>query len=143
MKAIHALLAAVIGVAVFAAIEIAGRQLNVLTGLTPEIWLDALSYALAAVLVTWILVPLLRRPRANTVVGTLLFFILYVIFTGLVGGAAGLVADGGWGNAGQLRGAFLLVPVNLLLTVFLELWYVAVPAFVIGSFLIVRSVRRL
>ncbi len=142
MKPIQALVAAVIGVAVFAVIEIASRQLNVFSAMTPEVWMDALAYALAAVIATWVLAPLIRRPKANLVVSSLVFFILYVIFTGVVGGAVGLVGEGGWNNASQLRGAFVLVPVNLLLTVFLELWFVAVPAFLVGSFLIVWINRR-
>lgn len=142
MKPIQALVAAVIGVAVFAVIEIASRQLNVFSAMTPEVWMDALAYALAAVIATWVLAPLIRRPKANLVVSSLVFFILYVIFTGVVGGAVGLVGEGAWNNVSQLRGAFVLVPVNLLLTVFLELWFVAVPAFLVGSFLIVWINRR-
>lgn len=139
MKALDALIAAAIGVAIFAAVEVGGQQFGVRTAITPAIWLDGLVYALGALLVRWMLAPLFRRARGGfTVILTAVLFVpVFAVVTALVGGIADLTLGGG-----TTQSAFTVTPVNVLLTFFMELWFVAVPAAFIGGLFLVASRRR-
>lgn len=138
MKALDALIAAAVGVAVFAAVDVGGQQFGVRTAITPEIWLDGLVYALGALLVRWMLAPLFRGARGFTTILTAILFVpVFAVVTALVGGIADLTLGGG-----TTQSAFTVTPVNVLLTFFMELWFVAVPAAFIGGLVLVASRRR-
>lgn len=140
MKFIHGLLAVIVGLAVFGAVEIGGANAGVRTAITASIWLDALVYGLSALLVRWILSPVFRRARGGAILGgSLLFVVLFALVTGLVGGIVDLTASGGWGSSSQLRGAFTVTPINVLLTFALELWFVALPAAFVGAIFLFAS----
>lgn len=134
MKARDALLAIVVGLAIFGIIEFTGANLGIRTAITASIWLDALVYAISALTVRWMLSPLFRRARGGAILGgSLLFVVLFALVTGLLGGIADLTADGGWGTPSLLRGAFTVTPINVLLTFAVELWFAAVPAAFAGG----------
>lgn len=141
MTAGRALLTFIVGVLIFAAVEIASQQLGVRSAITAWWWLDAISYSLGALLVRFILAPLFRRGRGfiRSLVALLLFVILFPLATGLLGGLLDLTVSGGWDSAGLVRGAFTVTPVNVLLTFALELWFVALPATVIAALVLLFS----
>lgn len=143
MKFIHGLIAVIVGLAIFGVIELTGTNMGVRTAITPSIWLDALVFGLSALLVRWLLSPLFRRARGGGIIGgAILFVILFAVVTGLLGGIADLTAGGGWGSPSQLRGAFTITPVNVLLTFVLELWFVALPAAFVGAVVLFAATGR-
>ncbi len=141
MNGAQALLAIVVGALIFAAVEVASQQLGLFTAITAWWWLDAIAYGLGALLVRLILSPLFRRSAgaAAKVFAVLLFLILFPLATGLLGGLLDLTVGGGWGSAGLVRGAFTVTPINVLMAFALELWFVAVPATVIGALVLLFS----
>lgn len=141
MKAAQAVLAFIVGVLIFAAVEVASQQLGVRSAITASLWLDAVAYGLGSLLVRLILSPLFRRGRsmAAGVLAVLLFLILFPLATGLLGGLLDLSVSAGWDSPGLVRGAFTVTPINVLLTFALELWFVAVPAAVIGAIILLAT----
>lgn len=134
MRGLDWLLAVIVGLAIFGAIELGGASLGVRAAITPEVWLDALVYALSAVLVRLVLTPAFRRARGfGIILGAIGFTALFAVVTGIVGGIVELTAMGGWGVPSLRTGAFTVTPVNVLLTFGLELWMVALPATFIGG----------
>src|SRR5690625_7741995 len=87
MNAAQAVLAFIVGVLIFAAVEVASQQLGVRSAITASLWLDAVAYGLGALLVRLILSPLFRRgsSMAAGVLAVLLFLILFLLATGLLG----------------------------------------------------------
>lgn len=144
MNAGQALLALIVGALIFAAVEIASQQFGIRSAITAWWWLDAAAYALGALLVRLILAPLFRRGRGTVrmVLAALLFLLLFPLATGLLGGLLDQTFSGGWGSAGLVRGAFTVTPVNVLLTFALELWFVAVPATLIGVLILLFGAPR-
>ena len=137
MKPLDALLSIIVGLAIFAAVEVGGTQFGVRTAITPEIWLDGGVYALGALLTRWGFAPLFRRARgAAIILGAVLFTMVFPVVTGLVGGLADLSLGGG-----TTQSAFTVTPINTILTFGLELWFVALPATFVGA-LVLFAARR-
>jgi len=128
MKLPFGVLAFVLGVIGFAAIEIGGTTTGAITGMTHSLLLDAAAFGLGTLLVAMLLAPLLRRAGILAFVGvTLLFLVLYVPAVALLAGIAELTLSGTWGVDGLVRSAFITTPINLMLTFVLELPFIAVP----------------
>ncbi len=142
MRAAYPLLALVLGALGFAAIEVAGAAAGVRTALGPSLWLDALTYAIATLLLALAFAPAFRRARGLSVLGLVLgFLLLYAPLTAVLAGVLDLTVNGGWAHASEVRGAFIAKPVNLIVTFTLDLWYVALPAGVV-SVLLLRGAAR-
>lgn len=128
MRLPFGVLAFVLGVVGFAAIEIGGTTTGAITGMTRSVLLDAVAYGVGTLLVAALLAPLLRGAGVLAFVGVaLLFLVLYVPAVALVAGIAELTLTGTWGVEGLVRSAFITTPINLMLTFVLELPFIAVP----------------
>lgn len=117
--------------------------MGVRTAITPSVWLDALVYAFAAVLVRLLLAPLFSRLKGlGVILGALIFTVLFALVAGIVGGIVDVTAAGSWGVPGMRTGAFTVTPVNVLLTFGLELWMVALPAAFLGGVVLAAASPR-
>ena len=142
MNARYALAALLLGMLGFGAIEWAGSAAGVRTALTPWAYLDAAAFALVTLLLAALFAPLFGRARGvGGLAGALLFVLLHAPLTGVVGGAFDLTASGGWAFSSEVRGAFIATPVNLVLTMAVDLWYVALPLGVASALLLWRLAR--
>ena len=143
MRIPYPALALAIGLVGFAAIELSGVLLGMMTALTPWVWLDALSYGLGTLLLALAFAPLFRRARGAGVVGAVvLFLLLYAPLVAVIAGALELTVAGGWGLSGLVRSAFIAGPANLIVTFVLELPFVAVPLGIVAALLLRRQVWR-
>jgi hypothetical protein len=124
-----ALLAAALGLAGFALVEIAGRAQGVLTALTPSLAADAAVYAATTLLLAWTFASWFRRVRARTLPFAVLVFVLaFAPVAALLGAAVGLTLEGAWGVGALVRGAFVNTPLNLIYAFTLDLGVFALPA---------------
>ncbi|SRR5690554_1218029 len=143
MKARQVVVAVIVGLAVFGTVEIASARLGVLSAMTAHAWLDALAYALGAVVTALILAPLFRaRSGIASFFAVVFFLILFPLVTGVAGGLLDLAQTGSWTNSSQVRGAFTVKPVNTLYTFAIDLWFVALPATLVGAILLAMTGRR-
>ncbi len=143
MRARQVVVAALVGLAVFGAVEIASARLGVLSAMTAHAWLDALAYAVGAVVTALILAPLFRsRSGIAGFFAVVFFLILFPLVTGVAGGVIDLFQTGSWANSSLVRGAFTVKPVNTLYTFAIDLWFVAVPVTLVGAVLLVMTGRR-
>ena len=142
MSAPYALTALLLGLLGFGAIEVAGGAAGVRTALTPWAPLDATAFALVTLLLAALFAPLFGRARGfGGLRAVLLFVLLHAPLTGVVGGALDLTASGGWAFPSEVRGAFIATPINLVLTMAVDLWYVAVPLGFVSALLLWRLAR--
>lgn len=138
----YALAAVALGLVGFGAIEVAGAMAGVRTALGPSLVLDAAAYALATLLVALLVRGAYARARGlRVVLPLLLALLLFAPLTALLAGAADLTLLGGWGVESLVRGAFIATPVNLVLTLTLELGFVALPLGVLSQWLLWRIAR--
>jgi hypothetical protein len=128
MRGVYALLALLLGLIGFAAVEAASRSQGLFTALTPYLWLDGAVYALATLLLAWAFSPAFRRGRRWTLPFSVLAFVVaFAPLAAVLGAAAGLTLDGSWGSRGLVRGAFINTPVNLVYDLVLNLGAVTLP----------------
>jgi hypothetical protein len=121
-------LALVLGMLGAIAIEVSGALLGLFTGLTAWTVVDALVYMATTLLLALVFAPRFRRARGFGLVGVvLLFLLLYAPLAGAVAGLVNLTLLGGWGDAFRVRGELINTPVNLIYTLMLELWWIALP----------------
>jgi hypothetical protein len=137
-----ALLAALLGLAGFALVEVAGRARGVLTALTPSLAADAAVFAATTLLLAWAFIPWFRRVRARTLPFAALVFVLaFAPVAALLGAAVGLTLDGAWGVGALVRGAFVNTPLNLIYALTLDLGVLAVPAGLVAAGLLAVAAR--
>jgi hypothetical protein len=143
MSARYALLAVLLGLAGFAAVEVAGRAGGVLTAMTPHLWLDAVTFAVATLLLAAAFARPFRRARAWALplVG-LAYLLLYAPLVGLLAAALELTVDGAWGVPALVRSAFVNTPVNVLFTLAMDVGYVALPLGVVATAWLIVAARR-
>lgn len=142
MSRAYALAAVLLGLAGFAAIEIAGRSVGVRTALGPSLALDAVAYALSTLVLAALFAAPLRRARGWSAALTgLAFIVLFAPLTAALAGAIDLTLGGWWGEPGMVRGAFIATPLNLIVTFTLDLAYVALPLGIVSVFVLWRIAR--
>jgi hypothetical protein len=142
MRGGYALLALLLGLIGFAAVETASRSQGLFTALTPYLWLDAAVYALSTLLLAWAFWPAFRRGRAWTLPFSVLAFVLaFAPLAAVLGATAGLTLDRSWGSAGLVRGAFINTPVNLVYDLVLGLGAVALPLGLVTAALLAWRAR--
>jgi hypothetical protein len=143
MRGGYALLALLLGLIGFAAVEAFSRFQGLLTALTPYLWLDAAVYALTTLLLAWAFAPAFRRGRAWTLPLAVLAFVLaFAPLAAVLAAAAGLTLDGSWGSPALVRGAFIRTPINLVYDLVLGLGAVALPLGVLTAALLAWRARR-
>ena len=143
MSGPQALAALAIGLAGFAAIEVASRSLGKLAALTPYLGLDAAVYASTTLLLALAFASAFRRARRLALpVAVLGFVALFAPLAGVLAAAAELTIDGRWGAPGLVRSAFLHTPVNLVYAFVLDLGLVALPLGVVSASLLAWLARR-
>jgi hypothetical protein len=139
----YPLAAALVGLVGFAAVEFATQTLGVPAGLTTSLWADALIYALTSVTLALTFRPALRRARRWKLfllpVGHLL---LFAPLAGLFGALVGLSLEGNWGEAALVTSALWLVPLNLVVTLTVEVGGLALPLGIASVALIGYLARR-
>jgi hypothetical protein len=142
MNARYPLLALALGVLGFGAIEAAGALAGYRPGLGPSLALDASAYALSALVVALLMRGAYARARgARAVLPIVLSMLLFAPLTALLAGVADLTLMGGWGVESLVRGAFIATPVNLILTLTLELGFVALPLGALSQWMLWRTAR--
>jgi hypothetical protein len=136
-------LALALGLIGFVAVEVTGRMRGALTAVTPYLWLDAVVYALAAVLLAAVFFGPFRRSRP---VGTFLLVLGYVLLfaplAGVLGAAAELTVDGLWGVPNLVGSTFLHAPINLIYALTLDVGVVALPLGAVAAGLLAWQARR-
>lgn len=138
-----ALLAVLLGLVGFAAVEVAGRAGGVLTAMTPHLWLDAATFAVVTLLLAAAFARPFRRARAWALplVG-LAYLLLYAPLVGILAAALELTVDGAWGVPALVRSAFVNTPVNVLFTLSIDVGYVALPLGVVATVWLIVAARR-
>jgi len=136
------LLAALLGAAGFAAVEIAGRASGVRTALSSSLTVDLLAFTLAAVVLALACRGAWARGGWLRVAGTsLAYLVLFPLLTAILAGVADLTVRGGWAYPGEIRTAFVAGPANLLATFTVELGWIALPATVLTVAALVTAAR--
>jgi hypothetical protein len=139
----YAALALALGLIGALVIEVASARLGRFTALTSWAWIDAIIYMVMTLGFALLFAPLFRRSgRLALPLVTLLFLLLYAPLTGVIAGLVELTLVGGWGRASLVRGALINTPVNLVYTLVLELWFIALPLGVITVLLLWWCSRR-
>lgn len=142
MNARYPLVALALGVMGFAAVEVAGALAGYRPGLGASLALDASAYALSTLLVALLMRAAYTRARgARAVLPIVLSMLLFAPLTALLAGAADLTLLGGWGIESLVRGAFIATPVNLILTLTVELGFVALPLGALSQWVLWRIAR--
>jgi len=137
-----ALLAAALGLAGFALVELAGRSRGVLTALTPSLAADAAVFAATTLLLAWAFAPWFRRVRARTLPFAALVFVLaFAPVAALLGAVTALTLGGAWGVPALVRGAFVNTPLNLVYALTLDLGVLALPAGLVAAGLLAVAAR--
>jgi hypothetical protein len=143
MRISYAALAVALGLLGFAAIEVTGAALGLITAITRSAWLDGFAYTLGTLLLALAFAPLFRRARGAGAAGAItLFLLLYAPLVAVIAGVLELTVTRAWGFPGLVRSAFVAGPVNLILTFVLELWFVAVPLGIASASLLRWQARR-
>lgn len=143
MSRTYALAAVLLGLIGFAAIEVAGQSVGVRTALGPSLALDAAAYALATLLLAVLFATPFRRSRGwRALLAGLAFILLFAPLTAVLAGAIDLTLGGWWGEASMVRGAFIAMPLNLIVTFTLDLAYVALPLGIVSVIVLQRIARR-
>jgi hypothetical protein len=142
----YAALALALGLIGAITIEISSSLLGRFTALTSWIIVDALIYTAITLVMALLFAPLFRRTNGFGLIGVVpLFLTSYALLTGVTGGLVNLTLLGGWGDASYVRGAFIVTPINLIYTLVLELWFIALPSG-IGTVVLLwwrsRAIRR-
>jgi hypothetical protein len=124
----YAALALTLGLLGTIAIEISSALLGLFTALTSWTVVDALIYMGVTLLLALLFAPLFRRSSGlGLLVVAPLFLLIYAPLTGIIAGLINLTLQGGWWDSFQVRGELINTPVNLIYTLVLELWFIAVP----------------
>jgi len=143
VKASYPLAAALVGLIGFTAVEFTAQTLGVIAALTTSLWADGLIYALTSVTLALAFRPALRRARRWKLlllpVGHLL---LFAPLAGLFGALVGLSLEGSWGEAALVTSALWLVPLNLVVTLTVEVGGLALPLGIASVALIGYLARR-
>jgi hypothetical protein len=138
----YPLAALALGLLGFAAIEVAGDLTGYRPGLGPSLALDASAYALSTLLVALLMRGAYARARGvRMALPAALSMLLFAPLTALLAGAADLTLLGGWGIESLVRGAFIATPVNLIITLTLELGFVALPLGALSQWMLWRMAR--
>jgi hypothetical protein len=135
--------AVLLGLVGFAAVEVSGQRLGLVTALTPSAALDAVAFAAATLVLARAFVPAFRRWRGlGAIVAVVLFLLLFAPLAAVIAAALALTFDGAWGAHDLVRGAFINTPINLVVTLVLDLWFVAVPLGLVSATLLRFLARR-
>ena len=138
----YALTALALGLIGFAAVETAGALTGVRPGLGSSLALDGAAYALSTLLLALALRGAYARARGfAALLPMLAFVLLFAPLTAVLAGAADLTLMGGWGVESLVRGAFIATPVNLVMTLTIELGFVALPLGALSQYLLWRAAR--
>jgi hypothetical protein len=128
MRSGYPALALALGVVGFAAVEGASRAQGLVTALTPYLWLDAAVYGLTTLLLALAFAAAFRRARRWTLpIAVMAFVLAFAPLAAVLGATAALTIDGLWASAGDVRGAFITTPVNLVYDLVLGIGVVAAP----------------
>lgn len=143
MRFPYAALALTLGLLGAIAIEISSALLGLFTALTSWTVVDALIYMVVTLLLALVFAPLFRRTNSLGLIAvTLLFLLVYAPLTGIIAGLTELTLTGGWGSASLVRGALINTPINLVYTLVLELWFIALPLGIVTVALLWWRSRR-